>query len=175
MKKTILTYGLIAGAILCTNMIVLVTMLCNNPNFEGNMLVGYTIMVVTFSLIFFGVRNYRNKELDGVISFGRAFKLGLYIMLIAATCYVVTWVIGYYFFVPDFMDRYAEHMIADAARNGQDVAAMKRDMQGYQEMYKNPVFVVLMTYAEVVPMGLLVTLITALVLKRKVKPVDAGE
>ena len=61
MKKTILTYGLIAGAILCANMIVLVTMMRNNPSFEGNMVVGYTIMVVTFSLIFFGVRNYRNK------------------------------------------------------------------------------------------------------------------
>jgi Protein of unknown function (DUF4199) len=171
MKKTALIYGFIAGTILCINMIVLVGMMCSDPNFEGNAVVGYTIMVVTFSLIFFGVRNYRNKELDGVISFGKAFKVGFSIMLIAATFYVVTWVIGYYFFVPDFMDRYAEHMIADAARNGQDVAAMKREMQGYQEMYKNPVFVVLMTYAEVVPVGLLVTLVSALILKRKVKPV----
>jgi hypothetical protein len=65
-------------------------------------------------------------------------------------------------------------MIADAARNGQDVAAIQRDMQNYQEMYKNPVFVVLITYAEVVPMGLLVTLISALVLKRKVKPDTAS-
>ncbi|MCU0432196.1 MAG: DUF4199 domain-containing protein [Bacteroidia bacterium] len=174
MKKIALVYGLIAGAILCTNMIVLVTMLCNNKDFEGNAVVGYTIMIVTFSLIFFGIRSYRNKELNGVISFGRAFKLGLYIMLIAATLYVVTWIIGYYLFVPDFMDRYTEHMIADASRNGQDVAVVTRDMEEFKAMYKNPVFVVLITYAEVVPVGLLVTLVSALILKRKAKPAEVA-
>ncbi|MGL5888863.1 MAG: DUF4199 domain-containing protein [Bacteroidia bacterium] len=169
MKKTALIYGLIAGTILCINMIVLVSMLCNNQDFEGNAVVGYTIMVVTFSLIFFGIRNYRNKLSDGIISFGKAFKVGLFILFIAATMYVVTWVIGYYLFVPDFMDRYSEHVIADAVRSGQDVAAVTRDTENFKEMYKNPVFVILITYAEVVPVGLVVTLISALVLKRKEK------
>lgn len=170
MKKIALVYGLIAGTILCINMIVLVGMMCNNPNFEGNAVVGYTIMVVTFSLIFMGIRNYRDKRAEGIISFGKAFKVGFFILFIAATMYVVSWIIGYYLFVPDFMDRYSEHMLADAARNGKDVVAAARDIESFKEMYKNPIFVVLITYAEVLPVGLIVTLVSSLILKRKVKP-----
>ena len=84
MKKNILVFGLILGAILCTNTIIMMHRLVSNPNFEGNDVLGYAAMVVVFSLVYFGVRNYRNKQLDGIISFGKAFKIGALIVLVIA-------------------------------------------------------------------------------------------
>src|SRR5690606_19661540 len=82
MKKIVLIFGLIIGIILCANMILMVNMMYTNPDFKGNDIVGYAAMVVLFSLIFFGVRNYRNKHLGGFISIGKAFKVGVLIALV---------------------------------------------------------------------------------------------
>src|SRR4051794_4599599 len=106
MKKIVLIFGLSLGAILCVNMIYMVNLLYTNPHFKSNDIVGYAAMVVIFSLIFFGVRNYRNKRLEGVISFGKAFKTGALIALVASTIYVVVWLFSYYLFVPDYLDKY---------------------------------------------------------------------
>ncbi|MCA6361637.1 MAG: DUF4199 domain-containing protein [Bacteroidetes bacterium] len=169
MKKIALVYGLIAGAIFFANIVVLISLMHNNPKYEGSLLVGYTIIVLTFSLIFFGVKNYRDKLSNGIISFGKAFKLGLFIMLIASTIYVLTWVIGSSIFVPDFMERYSESVIAEATKTGQDVAAVTKEMEEFKAMYKNPLFMMMMTYLEVLPAGLLISLVSALMLKRKTK------
>lgn len=101
MKKIVLTFGLIIGTILCANMIVMVNMMYGDTVFKGNDIVGYTALIVLFSLIFFGVRNYRNRQLNGAISFGRAFKIGALIAFVASTMYVVIWLFYYYLFVPD--------------------------------------------------------------------------
>jgi hypothetical protein len=69
------------------------------------MLIGYASMLIAFSLVFVGIRNYRDKFNEGVISFGKAFKIGIMIVLIASTMYVVAWLIDYFFFIPDFFNR----------------------------------------------------------------------
>lgn len=167
MKRNILIFGLVLGTILCINMVYMVRLCYTNPDFKSNDVVGYTIMVVIFSLIFFGVRNYRNKELEGVISFGKAFKTGALIALAGSTIYVVVWLFYYYLFVPDFLDVFIKHVLKETAQNGGDVAAKTIEMQNFKEMYKSPVFVVLITYFEVLPVGLAVALVSALILKRK--------
>ncbi len=141
-----------------------------NPNFESNDVIGYAALVVIFSLTFFGIRNYRNNELNGAISFGNAFKTGALIVLLASTMYVVVWLFYYYLFVPDFIDKYILHVLKEATRNGAsatDLAAKTKEMDSFKEMYKNPVFVILITFAEVLPIGLVVALVSALILKRK--------
>lgn len=165
MKKTVLIFGIIIGTILCANMIVMVNLMYSNPDFKGNEIVGYAAMVVLFSLIFFGVRNYRKKYLNGFISFGKAFKTGALIALIGSTMYVVVWIFYYYLFVPDFMDVYTTHVLENCAPG--DVQAKTAEMATFKELYKNPLFVVLITYSEVLPIGLIVTLISAFILKRK--------
>jgi hypothetical protein len=165
MKKIVLIFGLIIGVILCANMIVMVNLMYTKTDFKGNEIVGYASMVVLFSLIFFGVRNYRNKHLAGTISFGKAFKVGFLIALIASTMYVVVWLFYFYLFVPDFMDVYMAYVLEQCAPA--DVAAKTAEMEGYKEMYKNPLFVILITYSEVLPVGLVVALISALILKKK--------
>lgn len=165
MRKTVLIFSLILGAILSINIFVLVNMLYNNPDFKGNDVLGYTVMVVVFSLIFFGVRNYRNKQLGGFISFGRAFKTGVLIAFLASTIYVAVWLFYYYLFVPDFIDVYTQHVLKNT--DAVDLAAKTKEMADFKEMYKNPLFTILITYSEVLPVGLIVALVSAFILKRK--------
>jgi amino acid transporter len=172
MKRTILIYGLILGTILSINMFFVVRLFYTSPDFESNDFVGYSAMVLVFSLVFFGVRNYRNKQLDGVISFGKALKTGIIITLIASTLYVIVWLFYYYLFVPDFIDKFVPHVLKETARKGAtptELAETAKQMEQYREMYKSPFFVVLLTYAEVVPVGLVVALISSFILKRKQK------
>lgn len=165
MKKVTLIFGLILGIILCVNLVIMVNVFYNYPEFKSNDFLGYAAQVVIFSLVFFGIRNYRNKQLGGTISFGKAFKTGALITLVASTLYVVVWLFYYYLFVPDFIDKYSAHVLKNCAK--EDLAARTVEMNNFKEMYKNPLFVVLITYLEVLPVGLVVTLLSALILKKK--------
>lgn len=160
------------GALLCGNMIYMVNLCYSNPGFKSNDVVGYAIMVVVFSLIFFGIRNYRNRELGGQITFGKAFKMGALIALLASTAYVVVWLFYYYLFVPDYLDKYIPHVLKETAPA--DLPAKTEQMNNFRQMYRNPLLVVLITYSEVLPVGLVVALISALILKRKKGKVTAA-
>ena len=173
MKKNVLIFGAILGVIISINLVVSVGLLYSNPDFKANDVVGYAAMVVIFSLSFFGIRNYRNRQLGGVISFGRAFKTGALIALLGATIYVVFWLFYYYLVVPDFMDKYTAHVLANCVKDGYsatELAEKTTELRDFKKMYDNPLFVVGMTYAEVLPVGLLVALISAFILKRKRRP-----
>ena len=165
MRKNILLYGGIIGAILCANLFVMVNMMYSQTEFKGNDIVGYTVMVLLFSLIYVGVRNYRNKYLAGKISFGNAFKTGALIAFVACTIYVVVWLFYYYLFVPDFIDVYTGHVLHNSAP--EELATKTQEMADFKEMYKNPLFVVLITYFEVLPIGLLIALVSAVIVKKK--------
>ncbi len=110
------------------------------------------------------------KYNDGVVSFGAAFKIGIMIVLIASTFYVVAWLIDYFFFIPDFMDKYSAHMLEKLKASGAsqvEIDKQAKEMANFNKMYKNPFFNAMMTYAEILPVGLIVTLISSLILKRK--------
>ncbi len=167
MKKIVLIFGLIIGAIFCANMAFMIYWMYHNPDLKGNDIAGYVIMVVVFSLIFFGTRSYRNKYLGGFISFGKAFKTGALIALVGSTIYVLAWLFSYYLFVPDFMDVYTDYVLKNCTPG--DLAAKTKEMANFKEMYENPLFVILITYSEVLPIGLVVALVSALLLKKKQK------
>ena len=167
MRSNVLIYGSIIGIILCINMVLMVNVIYNNPNVKANDIVGYAAMVVMFSLIFFGVRNYRNKQLNGFITFGKAFKTGVLIALVGSTIYVLVWLFYYYLFVPDFIDAYTKRVLNTCSAS--DLESKTKEMANFKEMYKNPLFVILITYSEVLPVGVIVALVSALLLKKKMK------
>lgn len=170
MKKNIFTFGLIIGTILCANMLYMVNECYTNENFKGSPAWGFGLMIVAFFLMFWGIKNYRDKQLEGVISFWNAFKTGLLIVLVASTMYVVIWLFYYYLVVPDFLDKYYAHVLKETAQtNAADFTAKTKEMDNFKEMYKNPLFVVLLTYMEVLPLGLIIALICALIAKKKNK------
>lgn len=170
MKRNALIFGGILGAILATNGLIMVNVVYHNTAVKTNDVLGYAAMIVVFSLIFFGIRNYRNKELAGEISFGNAMKIGALIAFIGSSIYVLAWLPFYYLAFPDFIDKYNEHIIISATRNGATAAELadKASQNAwFKEMYKNPLFVVVISYAEVFPIGLVVALVSSLILKRK--------
>lgn len=116
MTKNILTFGIIAGILVSTFMLYSMNSMSHcegSVDYNNSMMIGYASMLVAFSFVFVGIRNYRNKFGNGVISFGKAFKVGAGIVLVAATLYVISWEIDYFFFMPDFMDKYSAHILDD--------------------------------------------------------------
>ncbi|MBC9934502.1 DUF4199 domain-containing protein [Chitinophaga qingshengii] len=170
MKKNVLVFGLIAGAIVSLMMVFSVIACYNDPNYMGNMFLGYAGMLVAFSFIFIGIKNYRDKYNNKTITFGKAFKVGLLIALVASTIYVVVWLFDFYLFVPDFMDKYSAHVLKTTQDAGADAATLSKkaaEMEQFRQWYKNPLMVILITYWEVLPIGAAIALISALILKRK--------
>ena len=170
MKKVILVYGVIAGLIVGGMMLFSTSYFCSKGDFDHGLIYGYTAMLIASSMIFVGIKTFRDKHNGGTINFGKAFKVGFFISLIASTIYVISWLITYYFFIPDFMDKYAAVMISKAQASGiskDQLAKKTAEMAQMKEWYKNPAFVILMTYVEILPVVLGVSLISAFILKRK--------
>jgi hypothetical protein len=172
MKKTIIVFGTIAG-IIAGGWLAAATLLWkDNPDFESGMWMGYASMILAFSLIFVGIRNYRDKFNGGYISFGKAFKTGALIALVASTVYVLIWVSVYYLAIPDYMEKYSSMAITKLQNSGAtatEISAQKAQMDSYVSMYKNPLMVVVLTYLEILPVGLVISLIASLILKKKVR------
>lgn len=168
MKRTILTFGLIAGAIL--SLVMVVSMRFEVMIGDNGAVIGYTTMVIAFLMVFVGIRSYRDTVVNGAISFGRAFQVGILITLIASACYVATWEVIYFNFAPDFMEKYASHQIEKARASGateRELDAKRVQMKQFSEMYKNPAVNAAMTFVEPFPVGLVITLVCAGVLRRK--------
>jgi hypothetical protein len=141
-----------------------------NVDYGTSMLIGYASMLIAFSLVFVGIRNYRDKYNGGLISFGKAFKVGILIVLIASTIYVIAWMIDYYVFMPDFAEKLSSNMLAELKAGGAsqvEIDKQTKEMAAFVQNYKNPFFVAMMTYVEILPVGLVVTLISSMILKRK--------
>src|SRR5207344_200070 len=169
----IFTYGLIAGLISSSLFIGLMLLGKGaEHDFKHGMIYGYTLMILAFAFIFVATKMIRDKQLGGTISFGRAFLIGLYISLIASTVYVLVWFVDFYFFNPDFVQQYSAHVMETMKAEGASAAKIdeaKAQMASLAEMYKNPLFVALLTYAEILPVGILVSLISAWILRKKNK------
>ena len=169
MKKTVLTFGLIAGAILSAMMLLTVPFM-DEIGFDRGEIIGYTSMVLAFLLIFFGVRSYRDNVAGGTVSFGRAFQVGAMITVVAALCYVATWQVVYYRFTPDFMEKYQAHVLEKARADGEseaEIAKRVADMEKYARWYTNPAIRSAITFMEPLPVALIVTLVSAGVLSRR--------
>ena len=178
MKKNVIVFGLISGVIVSAWMAFSMAKCYQAPdNYEHGMLIGYASMIIAFSFVFIGIKNQRDKYNGGVISFGQAFKTGLFISLIASTIYVAVWAIEYNYFMSDFMDKYTEYHVKEVKSSGAseaEIAKTVSEMSMYKEWYKNPFLFVMFTYAEILPVGLAITLVSALILKRKTKDADAA-
>ena len=169
MKKTVLTFGLIAGVIISVLMDGSV-LLGDKIGAGHSLLLGYANMVASFLLIYFGIRSYRDNTLAGQISFGRAFACGILITLITTICYVATWEVIYFNFIPHFMDSYWAAQIHKVQARGLDpatTAARVADIQRSQQLYQNPFVNMAYTFMEPLPVGLIITGISAAILRRK--------
>lgn len=169
MRKTIITFGVISGAISSLLMVATVPF-ADRIGFDKGEIVGYTVIVLSFLLVFFGIRSYRENVGNGQITFARAFAVGISITVISSIFYVVTWEILYYNFLPGFMDKYGAYLTAKLKTSGASASQIQEQLQQIQkfkELYANPVINALLTFIEPFPVGLVITLVSAAILSRK--------
>jgi len=173
MKKTISVCGIIAGIIPVAWCIFSLQVFKGHMSLGERLFFGYATMVLGFSLIFVAVKNFRDNLNGGIISFGKAIQIGLLVTLIASTVYVVVWLIDYYFFIPDYMDKYAAALLTDLKASHTSQVQIDKQMAEFTasaKMYKNPFFNALLTYSEIAPVGIVISLIAGLILKKKAEP-----
>jgi hypothetical protein len=171
MKKVVLTFGLISGAISSLMMLATVPFV-DKIGWDKGEILGYTTIVLSALLIFFGVRSYRENVGGGRLTFGRGLAVGILITLISSACYVGTWEIVYYKLMPGFADKYAAHMVESAKASGasqQKLDETEWKAAQFKQMYDNPVNNVALTFMEVFPIGLVVTLASAGILRKKAR------
>ncbi len=171
MKKIILTYGLIAGVIVSIMLLVTQPLFRNGTlNIDNGVYVGFGTMIIALSLIFFGIKTFRDQHLQGTITFGKGFQVGILIALIATLIYASTWEVYFNFFAPDFMEWYQQCQVDKMVKDGAsetEIAKAQEEMVGLAEMYKNPFLRFGFTMMEIFPVGLIITLVSAGVLRKK--------
>ena len=171
MKKIVLVYGLIAGVIVGGMFFITIPLYESGKlDLSNGELIGYTTMVLALSLIFFGVKSYRDKQLDGSITFGNSLIIGLLITVVASAIYVLSWEIIYQNMYPDFMEKITEHYMQQKIKSGgtdEEITKLKKEMNGYAEMYKSMPFRMALTFAEIAPVGIIISLISAALLRKK--------
>jgi len=175
MKKTVLTFGLISGAIMTALMWGTLPFM-DRIGPDRGMIIGYTIIVLSSMLVFFGIRSYRENFGGGEITFGRAFAVGILIILISCALYVISWEI-LYFGVPGFAEKFNAMCLAQPQKKGgtpEQVQAAIQQMKDFIAMYQNPFINAAFTFLEPFPIGLIVTLVSALILRKKNRP-QAGK
>jgi len=169
MKKTVVRFGVMSGAIL--SLIMIATMpFADSMGWDTAEIVGYTIIVLSFLLVFFGVRSYRDNAGNGTITFKQGLKVGILITLISCVFYVTTWEVLYFNLYPDFMDKYSDHMMQEVRASGascETVEAKVQEMNLLKVRYQNPLFNIGITLLEPLPIGIVATLLSAALLRKK--------
>jgi hypothetical protein len=161
-----LTYGGIAGAIAIA--VIFFSLVSGLPNHNHSMWFGYLVMLAALTLIFVGVKRYRDVECGGVIRFGRAFGIGLGMAVVAGLVYVALFEVfvaatGY-----DFMADYSHAILEGMRRDGAsaaEIAAAQQEMHGFEDIFADPFKRLPMVFLEIFPVGLLVALVSAALLR----------
>ncbi len=170
MKKTVLTFGIISGIVIAVLMSI-TTVFADRIGFDRAIVVGYTTMLIAFLLVFFGIKSYRDNIGGGEITFGRAFTVGILITLITCAFYVISWEILYYTFLHDFPEKYGNHLIEKARASGatpEQLAQQLEEVKQMKALLDNPLLAPAVIFiSEPLPVGLVMTLISALILRRK--------
>jgi len=152
------------------------TFFADQIGFDRAILAGYTVMLVAFLLVFFGIKSYRDNVGNGEISFGRAFTVGILITLITCVFYVVSWEILYYTFLHDFPEKYGNYLMEKARASGATTEQMAQQLEQVKKMkalLDNPVLApALIFISEPLPVGVAMTLISAAILRKRRKPVE---
>ncbi len=167
MLRIILTHGIVGANILL--IAIAIAYFAGKDSIFGGLAFGYLTMLLALTTVFIGVKSYRDRELGGVIKFGRAFWVGLSIASIAAVAYLIGWELFHLATNYTFGQEYADSLVAAKIADGLEGPALedyRAETQKFAEMYLNPFFRLPITLLEIAPIGLLVTLISGAILRK---------
>lgn len=168
MARIALIYGTLAGVIVIACTVASFSLTESYGHHSGSLWLGYLIMIVALTMIFFGVKRYRDREKGGVIKFLPAFGVGLAIAVVAGIAYVATWEAYLAISGRDFIGEYSNAVIEAARAKGVTGAALDAqiaEMNQLKVQYANPLFRLPMTFLEIFPVGLIIALISAALLR----------
>lgn len=170
MFRTILLWGTVAGLIVGSILFGTTVAMADHPPSMGiGMAIGYTSMLIALSAIFVGVKRHRDDALGGVIRFWPAFGMGLGISVVAGVFYVLAWEVALAVTGLDYGAKFAEHLIAQRRAEGASAAELARitaEMKAFSVQYADPLYRMPMTFTEIFPVGVLVSLISAALLRK---------
>ena len=164
MTRRISVYGLLAGALVGIPTFVLFVARAGAPPLAYGMVIGYLTMLVALSMVFAGIKRRRDSDLGGVIGFWPALGVGLGISVVAGLCYCAAWEAALAVTHIDFAADYADAIIAQRRAAGATAAELARltaEMNAFRAQYADPLYRVPMTFTEIFPVGVLVSLISA--------------
>jgi hypothetical protein len=164
MRRYILIYGAIAGAGVGVPLSILTLTMSGHAMMHYGMLVGYLTMLIALSAVFVAIKRHRDVDLGGVIKFWPALMLGLGVSVVAGVIYVIAWEVSCAIAHADFASAYARAMIAEQEAKGVSGAALERfraEMEQFKVQYANPLYRWPMTFAEIFPVGVIVSLVSA--------------
>ena len=170
-----LTFGLISGGISAVMMVATVPFM-HKISSDKALIIGYTTIVLAGLLVFFGIRSYRDNVSGGKLTFARGLAVGILISLLSNCFYVATWEVVYFKFMPDFAEKYGSQMVEHARSTGasqQKIEETMRQAEDFARNYHNPLYNISMTFLEPFPVFLVITLLSAAILRRKTAPATA--
>lgn len=171
MKNVLIRYGIISSIIVCLLMLISFPLMKNPENYSLAEIFGFTSILLSLSTIFIAVKTYRDKHNNGKVKFGKAFLIGLYISLIAGAMYALTFTVynslngdPFGSFYRDYSMSEIEKLNLEPLQKQEKIAELEKNIA----MFGNPMVMFLMAmFVEYVPMGLIVSLISATVMKKK--------
>lgn len=166
MNKMILKFGCIGGIIVSAFMCWVTYLMKQNPEEQPSMLLGFSSMVLAFGTMIYGVNQIR-KQNNNQITFGKACKAGFLMSLLISTIYVAVWLVIYYNFFPDFMERYGDIMIKNA--KPEEIVKVTEEVKWMKKVYQSPFGVIAMTYVEILPLGIVISLLNAFIQSKLAK------
>jgi hypothetical protein len=173
MKRVILIFGLLAGALISGFVIVMIGLWENSGVIFDSELLGYASMVIALSMVFFGIKSYRDNYQKGVIRFWKGVQIGALITLLASLMYTITWETyhrvnpaGYASFINKYCDSTINKKKAEGVSAAEIEQVVKR-LQNMKKLMENPAIRFGMTLMEILPVGIIITLISAAVLRKK--------
>lgn len=166
MARIVFIYGLISGLVIIAGIIGTIVVSGDQPH--GNVWLGYLIMLLGMAAVFMGVKAQRDQNNGGVIRFWPALGTGLLIAGVASLAYVAIWEVYLamtdYSFMPEYTAAYLEQQ-RSAGVSGEAYRELQAQMQAYVEQYRSPLYRLPMTFVEIAPVGLLVSIVSAVLLR----------
>lgn len=169
MKKVVVTFGLLSGGIPITVMLLGLIFTDGGAHGSGSLVLGWTVILLSSLFIFFGIKSYRDNYNNGVISFGKAFQVGILITLISALMYTIVWEIAFFNFMNDMMDGWFAAETERLRASGASQEDIENSIQMGIKYKTNPLYNAMFTILEPTTVTVPMTLIAALVMKRKTK------
>ena len=169
MKRTVRIFGVISGLISTATMLATIPFM-HKISGDKELIIGYTTIVLAGLLVFFGIRSYRDNVSDGKLTFARGLAVGILISLLSNCFYVATWEVVYFKFMPDFAEKYAVQMVEHAKASGasqQKIDETARQADDFVRNYHHPLYNVSMTFLEPFPVFVVITLVSAAILRKK--------